>query len=71
VSSTASSPVAAGQPVLTDDGPHGALLQRLRHEVMPIQALALHRKEKLARATRTRVNRVGLRHFPGIEVAGG
>ena len=53
------------------DGPHGALLQRLRHEVVPIQVLTLHRKEKLARPNRTRVNRVGLRHGPGIEVAGG
>ena len=61
----------ARQLVLADDCGHGALLQRLLHEIVAIHALALHREEKLAGLNGARIDGVSLGDRFVVEFAGG
>src|SRR5260370_23781067 len=57
------------QLIVAYDGRDRTFVQRLLYEIMPIQPLALDRKEKLASRHRAGVDGIGLRHFFGQELS--
>src|SRR5258708_15409874 len=62
-------PGIAVQLIVAYDGRDRTFVQRLLYEIMPIQPLALDRKEKLASRHRAGVDGIGLRHFFGQELS--
>jgi len=58
----------AGELLVADDGRHRAPLQRRFHEVVPVQALATHGEEQLARRQSARIN--GVAGGDGLAVHG-
>src|SRR5580692_5647986 len=56
--------------ILAHDCGSGPLLEGLFHIVVPIQALALHRKEKLTRSHCPRINRISVHGFLGSKLPG-